>query len=193
MQLSVALTIIITIAGFISGILSLLTFKNQDPQDVGCDLYLFGSSIIILFTILMLILKFWILLLAQMTYNMNPTFLNFQCVFFDFLVRIGVHLDQWLSACIALERAVTTVKGIQFNGRKSRQIARYVLPILLFLIVITTLHDPIHRKLIYDGHDYEEKRIWCVVTYSSTVQIYTSIINIFHFIACHLPSIYYLQ
>jgi hypothetical protein len=47
--------------------------------------------------------------------------------------------------------------------------------------MITTIHDPIYRKLIYDGNDYEEKRIWCVVTYSSSVQIYNSIINIFHF------------
>jgi hypothetical protein len=90
-------------------------------------------------------------------------------------------MDQWLNACVAIERAVTIIKGIRFNKKKSKQIARCTILSLLFLTMITTIHDPIYRKLIYDGNDYEEKRIWCVVTYSSSVQIYNSIINIFHF------------
>jgi hypothetical protein len=52
-QFSLALTILMTLAGLLNGILSLLTFKNKASQDVGCDLYLFGSSITILFTMIM--------------------------------------------------------------------------------------------------------------------------------------------
>ncbi len=124
-------------------------------------------------------LKFWILLAAQITYSMNRTFLSFQCISFDFLLRIGLNMDQWLCACVAVERAVTTIKGIHFNQKKSKKIARYIIFSLLFFTTITTIHDPIHRKLIDDGN---EQRIWCIVSYSSSAQIYNSIINIFHFI-----------
>jgi hypothetical protein len=181
-QVSVALTIIITIAGLLNGVLSLMTFKNKEPQDIGCDLYLFGSSITILFTMIMFALKFWMLIVAQMIYSMNRSFLNFQCISIDFLLRIGLNMDQWLSACVAAERAIMTLKGIHFDKKKSRQTARYIILSLSFLTMITNIHDPICRRLIYDGNDYEEKRIWCVVTYSSGLQVYNSIMNIFHFI-----------
>jgi hypothetical protein len=181
-QVSVALTIIITIAGLLNGVLSLMTFKNKEPQDIGCDLYLFGSSITILFIMTMFALKFWILIVAQMTYSTNRSFLNFQCISIDFLLRIGLNMDQWLSGCVAAERAITTLKGIHFDKKKSRQMAKYIIVSLLFLTMITTIHDPIRRRLIYDGNDDEEKRIWCVVIYSSGLQVYNSIMNLFHFI-----------
>jgi hypothetical protein len=132
---------------------------------------------------MMFAMKFWILLVAQMTYDMNRSFLNIQCISIDFLLRIGLHIDQWLSACVAIERAITSLKGIHFNKKKSRQTAKYIIISLLFLVIMTSIHDPIGRRLIDDGHDYEEKRIWCVVTYSSSLQIYNSVINLFHFIA----------
>ena len=163
-KFSMALTMIITIIGLSNGILLLFTFKNKEPQDVGCDLYLLASSVVILFTMTMFALKFWILVAAQMTYDLNRILLNSQCIMLNFLLRAGLNLDQWLNACIAAERAIITVQGIHFNKERSKKIARYMIVSLLVLMISTTLHDPIGRKLIYDGSDYEEKRIWCVVT-----------------------------
>ncbi len=42
-------------------------------------------------------------------------------------------------------------------------------------------YDPINRRLI-DEENEDEKRIWCIVSYSSSLQIYNSFMNIFHFI-----------
>ncbi|CAF0733292.1 unnamed protein product [Adineta steineri] len=65
-QISIALTIIFMIAGLFNGILAMITFKNKRVRDVGCSLYILGSSMTTLFTMIMFGLKFWILILAQM-------------------------------------------------------------------------------------------------------------------------------
>ena len=70
-KISLALTIIFIITGFINGILSIITFKNKTVREVGCGLYLLGSSITTLFTTIMFGLKFLILLLSQMTIISN--------------------------------------------------------------------------------------------------------------------------
>jgi hypothetical protein len=44
-------------------------------------------------------------------------------------------------------------------------------------MISTTLQDPIHRHLAYDE---EEKRIWCTTKYSTSVQVFDSIMILFH-------------
>jgi hypothetical protein len=168
-----------TIGGFINGILSLITFKNKAACQTGCGIYLLISSIITIFTIIIFALKFSILLIAQITYITNRSFLYFQCYSIDFLLQVGLNMDRWLGACIAIERAICSIQGTKFNKKKSKKMAKYIISILLFLIILTHIHDPIHRRLIDDNNN-DEQRIWCVVTYSSQFQIYNSIINIIH-------------
>jgi hypothetical protein len=91
-------------------------------------------------------------------------------------------MDQWLCACVALERAITTKRGTHFNKQKSKQAAKVVISILLVVIVATSIHDPLYRRLIVEENDDVEKRIWCIVTYPSSLQIYNSAIYIFHFL-----------
>ncbi|CAF1356637.1 unnamed protein product [Adineta steineri] len=179
-KFSLALTIIMTILGFMNGILSLITFKNKEPRDIGCGLYLLGSSITSLFITFMFILKFSILIHTQISYSTNRLFLSSQCITIDFLLRIGLYMDQWFYACVAIERMITTIKGIHFNKKTSKKMAQYIIPMIVILIISTTIHDPIHRRLIYD-EDNDEKRIWCIASYSSRIQIYDSFVNIFHF------------
>ena len=66
-------------------------------------------------------------------------------------------MDQWLNACVAIERAFTTIKGTDFNKKKSKQMAKYIILILLFLTISTNIHDPIHRHLIDDDDNDDEK------------------------------------
>jgi hypothetical protein len=105
-----ALTIIMTVVRLINGVLSLITFKNKALRKTGCGLYLFSSSVTTLLTMIIFALKFWILSVAQMTYITNRSFLKFQCLSIDFLLRICLSMDQWLNACIAMVREVTTIK-----------------------------------------------------------------------------------
>jgi hypothetical protein len=181
-KFSLALTIILTIAGLINGIFSLITFKNKTVCEVGCGLYLLCSSIITLLTMLMFGSKFLILLLAQMMIISNRLFLSVQCHSIDFILKVFLYMDQWLSACVAIERAMIAIKGPKFIKKKSKQIAKLVIIILLIVIIGTCIHDPIYRRLIdEDNDDNDQKRIWCIITYSSSLQIYNYIIHIFHF------------
>jgi hypothetical protein len=92
-------------------------------------------------------------------------------------------MDQWLNACVAIERAITAMKAIRFDKKKSKQAAKIVITILSIVIVGSCIHEPIYRRLIDEGNndDNDVKRIWCIVTYSSGLNVYNSAIHIFHF------------
>ncbi|CAF4581754.1 unnamed protein product, partial [Rotaria sp. Silwood2] len=183
-QVTFILTILMTILGFISGILSIVTFKNRKLHEVGCGIYLLSSSISSLLTMIMFALKFSILLGAQMEGIVNRSFLHFQCITIDFFLHISLNMDHWLNACVAAERAITSIRGTKFNRRKSKKIAKYVIISLLILIISTTIHDPLHRRLIDDvDENGENKRIWCIVSYSSSLEAFNSTINVFNFFA----------
>jgi hypothetical protein len=183
-QVTLALTILMTIIGIISSILSIITFKNKRLHEVGSGYYLLGSSVSTLSTMIIFALKFFILLGAQMELITNRSFLNFQCITIDFFLRISLNIDHWLNACVACERAITSIKATKFNKRKSKKSAKYVILGLLILMIITTIHDPIHRHLMDDSDENgENKRVWCIVSYSSSVETFNSTLNIFHFFA----------
>jgi hypothetical protein len=181
-QISVGLAMLFIIVGLINGILSAITFQNKRVRDVGCGLYLLGSSITTLLTTTMFGLKFWLLIVAQMGLIENRLFLSFQCHSIDFLLRTGLIIDQWLNACVAIERATTVIKGTRFNKKKSKQAAKLVIIIVLIVTIATGLDDPISRRLI-DEENEDEKRIWCIVSYSSSLQTYNYVMHTFHFIA----------
>jgi hypothetical protein len=185
-QVSIASTIIFIVAGFINGIFALITFKDKTLREVGCGLYLFGSSITTLLTMLMFGLKFWILILAQMSVISNRSFLKIQCISLDFFLRACLNMDQWLNACVASERAITAIKNTRFDKRKSKKAAKLVIVILLVFIIGTSIVDPIYRRLIVEENEDDDddiKRIWCIITYPPSVQVFSYIIQIFHFFA----------
>ncbi|CAF4737012.1 unnamed protein product, partial [Rotaria sp. Silwood2] len=106
-KISLSLTIIFMITGFVNGILCTIIFKNKTVCEVGCGLYLLGSSITTLLTTIIFGLKFLILILAQMTIISNSLFLQIQCHSLDFLLKVFLNLDQWLNACVTMKRAFT--------------------------------------------------------------------------------------
>jgi hypothetical protein len=172
------------IGGLLDSILSMMTFKNKVVREVGCGLYLLGSSITTLLTIIMFGLKFLILLLAQMTIITDRSFLLFQCHSIDFLLRVGLYMGQWLNACVATERAYTIIKGASFNRKQSKRTAKFVILLLVIVIVGTSIHDPISRGLIDEESNNDDdnvKRTWCIVNYGSVLQVYNSMINTIHF------------
>ncbi|CAF1279338.1 unnamed protein product [Adineta steineri] len=184
-KVSIALTVIFILAGFINGILAMITFNNKKICEVGCGLYLLGSSITTLLITILFGLKFWILILAQMAVISNELFLKIQCISLEFLLRICLNMDQWLNACVACERAITIIKGTRFVKRKSRQAAKLIIVTLLIFNITTLIYDPIYRQLLEEKNNDndDEKRIWCIVDYSPSLQIFNSIMHIFQFFA----------
>ncbi|CAF4136103.1 unnamed protein product [Rotaria sp. Silwood2] len=181
-KITLTLTIIFMIVGFTNGILALITFNNKTICEVGCGLYLLGSSITTLLTTIIFGLKFWILLLAQMALINNRLLLQIQCLSLDFILRACLNIDQWLNACVAMERVITIIKATHFRKEKSRQIAKRVIVILPIIVVSTTIYDPFYRRLIDEENEYD-KRIWCIITYPNSIKIFNSIIHTFYFLA----------
>ncbi|CAF4097641.1 unnamed protein product [Rotaria sp. Silwood2] len=180
-KVSLVLTIIFMMIGYTNGILSIMTFKDKTICQVGCGLYLLDSSITTLLTTTMFGFKFWILLLAQMKIITNRSFLNIQCLSVDFLLQVFLNMDQWLNACVAVERAITIIKATNFQKKKSKQMAKLIIIILSIFIISTCIYDPIHRRLIDDKNE-DDNRIWCIASYTSNLQKFNSFIHTFHFL-----------
>ncbi|CAF2821835.1 unnamed protein product [Rotaria sp. Silwood2] len=152
------------VVGFINGVLALITFNNKTICEVGCGLYLLGSSITTLLTTIIFGLKFWILVLAQMTLVSNRLFLKIQCISLHFILRVCLNMDQWLNSCVATERAVTIIKATHFHKAASKKIAKIIIVMLVIFTIGTSITDLLYRRLIdEDTEDY--KRI-CYYSYN---------------------------
>ncbi|CAF1443748.1 unnamed protein product, partial [Adineta ricciae] len=180
-KLSLSLTIVFIIIGLINGFLSLITFKNKSVREVGCGIYLFSSSLTTILTMIIFGLKYFVYLSTQISVPSNDLFLRIQCYSLDFLLRICLIMDQYLNACVALERAITIVRSVHFDKSKSKRLAKKIVIILFIVIISTSIHDPIYRRLFGEVENDDKKRIWCTVKYSTNLQIYNRIINTFHF------------
>ena len=189
-QVSVVLMVVLFLMGLTNGILSLMTFIDTEPRRNACGIYLLTSAIVCLFVTMILVAKFTILMVAQITYMTNQSFLYLQCMSLDFLLEVGLYIDQWLSACIALERAKTIIQGVRYNQNKNRQWATYQIIVLVCVTVGTTVHGPIHRHLlIEDDNDLEENRLWCIARYSTALRNYNSFISMFYFLGGFITNI----
>ncbi len=110
----------IFIGGLINGILSVITFSTKQSRENGCGLYLMASSITSLLTVTIFTAKFWFLLLTQINPSVSQSILRVGCISFEFLLKICLYLDNWLNACVALERLMTVYKGVNFSKMSSK-------------------------------------------------------------------------
>ncbi|CAF1194247.1 unnamed protein product [Adineta steineri] len=189
LKISFAITIIMFIVGIISSSLSIIVFQPKNFQ-FGCDIYLFTASITSILTMVVFLLKFMLLVLSQMALITNQSVIYINCISVDFSLKFLPNIVDWLYACVAIERALITWKGLTFNKLKSRYTAKWTVCLIYIFIIGTAVHDPIHRQVI---EDKGEQRIWCIVEYSPTFKLYNRIINIFHLIipfASNLISIW---
>ncbi|CAF1407208.1 unnamed protein product [Rotaria sordida] len=152
------------IIGVISGLLSILIFRRKSSMMVGCGIYLLTTSIISLLTITIFTIKYWQLIFFQMNLITNRSFLDMNCLLIDMLLKMFLSSGDWLNACVAIERAITTKR---------------VIPIIFSLTILTYIHDPISRQLF---DDEDEQRTWCIVNYSFQLKIFDRFINLFHFL-----------
>jgi hypothetical protein len=176
------------VSGLTNSVLSFLTFQSKDSRKVGCGIYLLASSITSLLTVFMLIFKFWFLILTEISVSISRSVLRGGCAYIEPLLKLILYTDSWLNACVAIERAITVLKGVNFNKLKSKRVAQWMILILPLFILSTIIHEPLYRNLF---DDTEEQRVWCVTYYSRSVQKYNTAILFFHFLApfsCNLLS-----
>ncbi|CAF1307861.1 unnamed protein product, partial [Adineta ricciae] len=122
-KMSVVLATIIFVAGIVSSVCSIVTFRNQGLQQVRCGLYLFALSITSLLTITMLTIKVWFVVAAQMITDVHLTVLRGACRSIESILKFFFYWDAWLNACVAIEHAVSVYQGVSFNIDKSKRLA----------------------------------------------------------------------
>ena len=177
-KVSIGLVVIMFVAGLINSILSFLTFYQGDSRKVGCGMYLLASSITSFLTVSMLQVKFWLIITTHINPLASHSILQIACAPLETILKLCLYMDNWLNACVAIERAVTVFKGVNFNKTLSKRVAKWVIFILPFFIILSIIYEPIYRVLMKDD---EEQRIWCMIRYSQAIYIYSTIIIFFHF------------
>ncbi|CAF3636743.1 unnamed protein product [Rotaria sordida] len=160
------LTMIMFILGFLNGSLSIITFYDKKLREVGCGIYLLGTSIISLLIMSVFALNFWLLFIAQSNLVINRSFLLVRCITIESLLKILFSITNWLNACVAAERSLTIHQGIHFNKEKSKRIAKKIFLFLIIFSIGSNIHESIHHQLL---DDIEEERTWCQVRYSSII------------------------
>ncbi|CAF1399962.1 unnamed protein product [Adineta steineri] len=141
-QISIGITTLMFIFGLISGILSILTFHMKKTRNVGCGFYLFISSWNSMLILIILIIKFWQLILSQMFILNNRSILYVNCLILDLVIQVCLTFNDYLYGCVSIERVITVHKWISLC--------------IFILIMLTHLHDPIHHHLI-DDIDIDEQ------------------------------------
>lgn len=178
-KVSIIVTTLIMFFGLISGILSILTFRIRATRELGCGNYLLAYSAVSTMTMPAFAYKVMTLLLSQMALITNQRALRLNCVLTDFMIQSLLTIGDWLAAAVAIERALSAISGAHLRKKKTKEVAYRVIP-MIFLITFTSLiHDPFHRELVYDS---QEERMWCLVRYSSILDLYNSVTTISHFV-----------
>ncbi|CAF4009984.1 unnamed protein product, partial [Adineta steineri] len=193
-KLSAGLTIIMFVAGLINSILSFITFQTKDSQQVGCGMYLLASSITSLLAISMFIIKFWFVVLTRINVSTSLTVLRGGCASIEPILKLFLYLDGWLNACVAVERAILIFKGVNFDTKKSKSIARRTILILPFCIFGTLIHEFAFRRLFeYEtapnmidtskiNEDTIKRYASCITRYSPSIQDYNTAVLFFHLV-----------
>ncbi|CAF0733758.1 unnamed protein product [Adineta steineri] len=182
-KVSAIITMIIFLIGLINCILSMIIFRREASQKVGCGIYLLTASINSLAIMILFTLKFWLLFLSyQLTLEERglQTILLLNCRIVEPLLKVILYIDKWLHACVAIERIISVRQGINFDKQKSLRVAKYV------IITVILSNFAIYIPQIIDLRvftDKTEERSWCVVTYTSFVQIYSFTLIMFHYVS----------
>ncbi|CAF2718493.1 unnamed protein product [Rotaria sp. Silwood2] len=159
-KFSIIITTIMLISEIIMGSLSIATFQVKKLREVGCGYYLFVSSITSMCMIIVLTIKFWQLVLSQMSIITNRSILSINCILIEIILKSCLASSEWLNACVAMERMFNVIKGMTFNKKKSKIIAKQVTFCVVIITILSHIHDPIHRQVI-DDLDGDQQRIWC--------------------------------
>jgi hypothetical protein len=178
---------IILVAGSINSALAFLTFQSREARQVGCGMYLLASSVTSFLTIFMLTIKFWFLVLTQTNASIDHTVLHIGCIVIEPALKLFLYLDGWLNACVAIERAIAVARGVSFDTKKSKRVARWIILFLPLIVASSIIHESLYRQLF---DDHEMHMVWCVTRYSSAIEYYNMFILLFHFFSPTLVNLF---
>lgn len=179
-KISAVLVAVLCSVGLVGNLLTLLTFSSSKIPKTGSGIYLVASSSTALLIIVLLALKFIWLFLTQSGSITDYALLHGTCIAsLDFVIRVCLSVVDWSNACVAIERYFIVSRGLRFRKASSYCAAKWIVMLILLVTTLTTIHDPLHRKLLQDT---EERRTWCMVTYSARLQTFDSVMLFTHFL-----------
>jgi hypothetical protein len=176
-KVGAALATVIFVIGILNSVLSIIVFSRKKPQEVGCGIYMLASSITSLFIMVLFTLKFWFLFYSHQNLNGQQRIIQGNCFGIETLLKVFLYLDNWLKACVALERTVSIFQGVNFNKTRSKRIAVWVIKLLLVIICCLFIPQLTH---FYIFHDEAEERSWCVVKYVEWLATYSTALIFIH-------------
>ncbi|UJR29616.1 hypothetical protein I4U23_017164 [Adineta vaga] len=180
-------TIIVTImliVGMIGSLLCVMTFYTKKTLKAGCGYYLLVSSITSAMTLVIFSLKFYFLLVSQMGIITSRQYMSFNCISIEYMLKVLLSVSDWLNSFVGVERAITVQKGVKFDKMQTKRMAKWIIISTYIFTTVTYVHDPIYRRLIddnEDGDEEDERRTWCHVQFSSSLQLFNSIVSACHF------------
>ena len=184
--ISIAIAGLLCVVGLTDALLSFWTFRAPQIRRTACGLYLSATSITSLIVIIAFAAKMAFMIVSQMAIVSHRPFLLGHCIIMDSLVRALLSVGDWLRACVCVELAFTICKGVSFDAAKSRRTAKLMICTVYLFVLLTTLHEPLHRRLTDDA---EEQRTWCVTTYSPMWTSINAAVVLVHFLAPFMINI----
>jgi hypothetical protein len=103
------------------------------------------------------------------------------------LLKLLLNTDNWLNACVAVERALTVFKGVSFQKKTSQKMAKWIIICVILINIILVIPQILNLNLFYDE---KEERTWCVIFYSELLNTYISFIRFFHFFSPFLINLF---
>ena len=91
-------------------------------------------------------------------------------------------LFDWLTACVAVERAINMVKGIGFKKSVSVWWAKRVFVLITIIVLGNTWYEPFIRQTITDPRAIN-RHTWCILSFRwSWLETYRLIVNLINLI-----------
>jgi hypothetical protein len=177
-QVAATITLMLFVIGLINSILSIIIFSRTKSKEIGAGIYLLASSVTSLLTSIALVFKFWFLFHSHQDSKDLKNILKGNCFGIEPTLKLFLYLDAWLNACVAVERTMTVIKGVNFDKQLSRKIAPWVISILILTIIALFIPQLIY---LYIFNDEMEERSWCVVTYTKWLASYSSTLIFVHY------------
>jgi hypothetical protein len=132
-----AVVAVMFVLGVVSNVCSALTFSHASILKIGCGYYLFLLSIGAPLTLCVFLARFVYLLTSQIMIIENKV----TCMSFDFVLYFLITICDWLTACIACERTINVIIGVNFKTKESVRVVKFVVPCLVVVLNLTSIHQ----------------------------------------------------
>ncbi|CAF1031787.1 unnamed protein product [Didymodactylos carnosus] len=187
-KVALGVLILILIVGLVCNTCSIIIFCDTELRQIGCGIYLLYLSIVSQAGLIIFGLRFTYMLLTQMYVFESLLLLKVSCVFLEYFVRLIPSIFDWLTVCVACERAYTVMKGINFTKNlslKTVRIAHSLIPVVFLVNILSSLHRPFNLNLVDEptiaaniqGHP------WCLLNFNlKWLNSYEIFMNLFHLI-----------